>query len=122
MSKSIRIFLVGIAPIVLLGLGAEVHAQDEVDCFHCVDTRDIAAEAVTTGKIAKKAVTANKIAKQAVNASKLAKDAVVTNKIADGAVTVDKVASELSNAIGTFCAPGEAVVGMEVARSVRVHA
>ena len=113
MSKLIRTVLIGIAPIVLLGVGAQAYAQDDVDCFQCVDTKDIGSRAITTGKIAKQAVTANKIAKQAVNASKLAKDAVVTNKIADGAVTVNKVVPKLKNAIGTVCLEGEFVIGMD---------
>lgn len=74
MSKSISIILVGIAPIVLLVLGAEVHAQaNDVVCTRCVDRSDIAREAVT----------------------------------------VNKVVPELKNAIGTFCADGEFVVGMD---------
>ena len=48
-----------------------------------------------------------------VGTAELAKKAVGTGKIKDGAVTVEKVAPELSNAIGTFCPPGQAVVGMD---------
>ena len=71
MSKFIGTFLFGIAPIAILGLGAEVHAQDDVDCYHCVDSRDIDSEAITTNKIEPKAVTTNKLAKRAVTSGKL---------------------------------------------------
>ena len=125
MPKSIRIILVTIVPIALLGLGAQVHAQaTDVDCSGCVDTSDIASQAVTpnkikpkavtTSKIAPKAVTNGKIGHQAVSKDKIRPDAIVTGKIKDGAVTVAKVAPELSNAISTFCVPEEVVVGMDI--------
>ena len=58
MFKSIPTFLIGITPILLLGLVAEVHAQaaTDVDCPRCVDDTDIAAQAVTTGKLRDDAV------------------------------------------------------------------
>ncbi len=53
MSKFIRTFLIGMAAIALLGLGAQVHAQaTDLDCSQCVDATDIASQAVTTKKIA----------------------------------------------------------------------
>ncbi len=104
MSKLIRTVLIGIAPIALLGLGAEVHAQaNDVDCTRCVDGKDIAREAVTTNKIGKRAVTTGKIAPEAIT----------TGKIADGAITGKKVSPKLKNAIGTFCVPGQVVIGMD---------
>ena len=101
MSKFIQTFLIGIA---LLGMSAEAHAQDQIDCFQCVDTRDIAPAAITTGKIKHRAVTTGKLAPRAVT----------TGKIKNGAVTINKVSPELSNAIGMFCLPDETVVGMDV--------
>ena len=90
MSKSIRTFFISIAPLALLGLGAQVHAQaNDVDCYHCVDTRDIAANAVITGKLKKHAVTQ----------SKIGKNAVTTNKIKNYAVTSDKLSDEVFFAI-----------------------
>ena len=54
MSKHLQTIL---AAIGLLGIGAQVHAQaSDVDCFKCIDTRDIAGEAVTTYKIRPQAV------------------------------------------------------------------
>ena len=100
MSKFIRTFLIGIA---VLGMGAEVHAQEDVDCIKCVDASDIAPAAVTTGKIRKKAVTTTRLAPQSVT----------TGKIKNGAVTVNKVSPKLSNAIGTSCPAGESVVGID---------
>lgn len=114
MSRLTRSFLIGIAPIALLALGTEVGAQaNDVDCTRCVDTKDIATEAVATARIAQQAVTTSKIGKAAVTTSKIAPRAVATGKIADGAVTVDKVAPELSNSLGTACAPGEYVAGQD---------
>jgi hypothetical protein len=85
MPNPIRTPLVGMALIALLGLVTEVHAQaaNDVNCSGCVDPRDIANRAVTTGKIK------------------------------NGAVTVKKVAPPLKNAIGTYCPPGQSVVGMD---------
>ncbi len=114
MSNSIRNFLITIAPLALLSLGAQVHAQaTDVDCSGCVNTKDIAFQAVTPAKIRPEAVTTGKIRNAAVTTRKIRNGAVTTPKIKDGAVTVDKVAPELMIAIGTFCPPGEAVVGMD---------
>ena len=64
MSKPTRTLLTVIA---LLGLNAQAYAQaNDVDCFKCIDTRDIGYQAVTTGKIAKQAVTTSKIRNGAV--------------------------------------------------------
>lgn len=83
-------------------------------CKGCVDASDIAKSAVTNSKIKKGAVSNSKLGSGAVSASKLASRAVTTSKIQDGAVTVSKVAPQLRNAIGTFCPPGESVVGMDL--------
>lgn len=114
MSRICRIFLTGIVPIALLAAGAEVLAQDDVDCSGCVETKDIKFQAVTTNKIAKGAVSNAKLAKKSVTNAKVAKNAVTSNKIKNGAVTISKVSPELSNSIGTFCTPGETVVGKDV--------
>ena len=124
MSKPISAAFSALVLVALLGLGADVHAQaSNVNCSRCVDAGDIAPEAVTTGKIANRAVTSKKIesgavtngkiANRAVTTKKINPEAVTTGKIQDGAVTVDKVALPLKNAIGTFCAPGQFVVGMD---------
>jgi hypothetical protein len=86
---------------------------DDVDCVKCVDKSDIALEAVNSLRIKDGAVTTSKIKAGAVGTSRLRNSAVTTEKIEDGAVTVDKVAPKLSNAIGQFCMPGQAVVGMD---------
>jgi len=97
MSKFIRTFLIGAA---LLSLASQVHAQaNDVDCIKCVDTKDIAREAVNTYKIKPKAVTTDKLAKQAVTTSKLAPQAVTTGKIKNGAVTENKLSGNLLNAM-----------------------
>jgi hypothetical protein len=104
MHTTLRNFVVGLAPIVLMALGAEVRAQaTDVDCSKCVDSKDIAVKAVTTGKLQSESVTKDKIARSAVT----------TSRIKNGAVTISKVSPELSNSIGTFCAQGESVVGMD---------
>ena len=83
-----------------MGLSAQIYAQaSDVDCFHCIDTTDIGAQAVTTGKLAKQAVTTSKLAKQAVTTSKIAGSAVTTGKIKNGAITENKLSANLSNAI-----------------------
>ena len=141
MSNLIRTFLIGIA---LLSMGAEAQADEHnVNCIGCVDTVDIAADAVTSGKIANNAVrsghirtgavrtsdiaddavTSSKIADKAVRSghiragavrtSDIAENAVSTRKIRDGAVTVRKVAPELSNSIDTSCPAGQAVIGKD---------
>jgi hypothetical protein len=91
MSKLIRTFLVGITPFALLAMGAEVQAQDDVDCIRCVDTSDIAPAAVTTSKIKQKAVTTGKIKNGAVTAEKIQDGAVTAEKIEDGAVATEKI-------------------------------
>jgi hypothetical protein len=118
MSKFIHTLFVG---VVLLGLSVPVYAQaNDVDCIRCVDTRDIAPEAVNSYKIKPKAVTTDKLSKQAVTTSKLAPQAVTTGKIKDGAITENKLSAELSDSIqsaglylysqgtsiGRFYAPG----------------
>ncbi|MCH7765385.1 MAG: hypothetical protein IH916_02380, partial [Acidobacteria bacterium] len=125
MFKSIRIFFIAIAPIALLGLAAEVHAQaaTDVDCNGCVDISDIAAQAVGAAKLKDGAVTRDKLRNNSVNTGKIQGGAVTTKKIRagavttakirDGAVTAAKAAPELSNAIDTFCMPDETVIGMD---------
>jgi hypothetical protein len=87
MSISLKTLLLGGA---LLIVGTQAHAQaKDVDCVRCVDTSDIAGEAINTYKIKPKAVTTSKLAKQAVT----------TSKIAPGAVTENKLSANLSNAM-----------------------
>jgi hypothetical protein len=113
MSKFIHTLFVG---VVLLGLSVPVYAQaNDVDCIRCVDTRDIAPEAVNSYKIKPKAVTTDKLSKQAVTTSKLAPQAVTTGKIQDGAVTSDKLSPELSDSIQ---ATESAVDALETKRGV----
>jgi hypothetical protein len=91
MFRFIQALLIGIC-----FLAIEAHAQaNDVDCVRCVDTSDIAREAVNAYKIKPKAVTTDKLAKQAVTTSKLAPQAVTTEKIKDGAVTADKLSPGL---------------------------
>lgn len=104
MHSTLRNYLIGLAPIALMAFGTQVRAQaTDVDCTKCVDSRDIAVKAVTTGKLQSEAVTKDKIGR----------GAVTTSRIKNGAVTPSKVSPELSNSIGTFCAPGESVVGKD---------
>ena len=51
MSTSKKRAVLALAPIVLLAITAEVNAQaNDVVCDNCVDTSDIAFQAVTTTK------------------------------------------------------------------------
>ena len=93
-------FYMSILMLFCLGAVNESPA-DDVLCNKCVDSTDLANKSVTQAKIRNGSVTAGKIKKQAVTAS----------KIKNGAVTVSKVAPELSNSLGTYCLPGQAVVG-----------
>ncbi len=110
MPRTFHTSVIALAPILLLGLCADVSAQaTDVDCAKCVDTKDIASNAVTTYKIRDQAVTASKIAPESVTTNKiklqavtkkqLATGAVTTAKIKDGAVTGRKLSAELANAI-----------------------
>ncbi len=100
MSKRTRTFLAGIA---LLAIGANAYAQDDLECLGCVDSRDIAREAVGTAKIGKQAVTTSRIAPKAVTG----------NKIANGTVGLRQVGPKLKADIGTYCAPGMVVIGKD---------
>lgn len=92
MSRLIRTFLIGIAPIALLGLGAEVRAQaNDVNCFQCIDTKDIAPKSVTSGKIAPNAINTSKLKKGAVTKGKIAARAVTSGKIKIGAVGLAQI-------------------------------
>lgn len=115
MLNLIKTPLMGITLIALLGLGVDVHAQaaNDVICNKCIGPTDVASKAFGTAKIDNKAVTAPKLANKAVTSVKINSQAVTTGKIADGAVTIPKVAPELSNALGQFCIPDQAVVGMD---------
>jgi hypothetical protein len=113
MKKQI-IFLNGIVVLGLL-ISAPVIAQTatNVVCDGCVHSSDIATNGVRRADIQNFAVNTPKLNNFAVTTAKLGPGAVTTGKIADGAVSVDKVSAELAAAIGTFCPPGEAVVGMD---------
>ena len=111
------------APIALLGLGAQVHAQaTDVNCSGCVDTNDIAFQAVTTGKIQPKAVTSGKIASSAVTKFKIKRNAVVTSKIKDGAVTLSKISPELASSIDANSMSVTDLESDTAVRDLRVHA
>lgn len=100
MSKIIRTFLIAIAPIALLGLGAEVHAQaSDVVCDKCINSSDIAGGAVATSKLKKQAVTKAKLADKAVTTTKIAGGAVTSGKIKNGAVTFGKLSSNVADSI-----------------------
>ena len=68
------------------------HAQaTDLVCGQCVETGDIATEAVTGGKLVPNAVSNARIANGAANAAKLAANAVTVAKIANGAVSTAKL-------------------------------
>lgn len=92
MSKFISVFFVGIA---LLGVGAEVQAQDDLVCTRCVDGSDIRSEAVTTNKIKRKAVTNAKLADKSITSVKIASGVVTRSKIKNRAVNADKLSSDI---------------------------
>ena len=73
MSNLNRIPIIGIALIVLLGLGAEVHAQTatDLDCNKCVERSEILEQAISSSKIKGGAVIRSKIRDNSVNESKL---------------------------------------------------
>jgi len=74
----------------------------DVECSKCVDTGDIAADAISSWKLRNRAVTASKIAPDAVTTSKIDAQAVTTAKIRNGAVTDKKLSPELAVAIAGF--------------------
>ena len=104
----------------LLSVGPHVHAQaNDVDCSQCVDTGDIAFEAVVTNKIAKRAVTTSRLDNQAVTTNKLAPGAVTTEKIESRAVTKDKIKS---GAVTTPKIQDGAVTGEKLSGSITIPA
>ena len=71
----------------LVGLAGEASAQaTDVVCSRCVDTSDIAGEAITTWKLGAKAVTGSKIKNDAVTTPKIKGQSVTAPKIANGAI------------------------------------
>jgi hypothetical protein len=84
-----------------------------VNCDGCVGTNDIATNGVRRSNIQNFSINTPKLSNFAVTTEKIKTDAVTTSKIEDGAVTAAKVEAKLSNAIGTYCAPGEFVVGID---------
>lgn len=116
MSKSIRNFLFTIAPLALLSLGGQVHAQaTDVDCIRCVNTGDIATDAVTTFKIRTGAVRNSDIAKDAVTSIKIKNGEVRSSDIANGAVTSSKIRD---SAVKTSDIANRAVTADKLADSV----
>jgi hypothetical protein len=95
----------------------------DVDCAKCVDQSDLGQKSVTTGKLANgavkentladKSVTSAKIKGSAVTQGKIRDDAVTAAKLRDGAVTPEKATAEFSNALDTYCMPGQIVVGID---------
>jgi len=104
----------GLVALALLGSGS-VWAQTatNVNCDGCVGTNDIATNGVRRSNIQNFSINTPKLSNFAVTTEKIKTDAVTTSKIEDGAVTAAKVEAKLSNAIGTYCAPGEFVVGID---------
>ena len=78
------------------GGGAWGQAADLV-CTACVDTKDLAPNAVMQDRIANGAVDRAKIAANAVATNKIADSAVNTAKLATGAVTAPKLAPNAVN-------------------------
>ncbi len=102
---------------------ASAWAQDPLVCAQCVDTGDIADQAVTgnklaqgsilTGKYADQSVTGNKIAQGAILAGKLANGAVRTGKIALDAVTFDRLAPEVRDRIPPLPSSDPVIVNVD---------
>lgn len=122
MSKSIRNFLIAIAPIALLGLGAEVHAQaSDVVCDKCINSSDIAVGAVATGKLKKRAVTSGKIARGAVTREKIKNGAVTFAKLSPnvanfvngsiGGIILEQTSATDGSGVAFFSCPANSLVG-----------
>ncbi len=92
---------------------ANASAQVALDviCGKCVDTDDIADEAVTLGKIGPRAVDTENIANEAVTWRQIAPKTVGTGRIADRAVTAKKIAS---GAVGTDKIQDQAVTAQKI--------
>ena len=81
--------------LLAIALVSSVQAQtaDNLRCDGCVNSPDIADQAVRTNKLKNGSVTAR--------------------KLRSGAVTPDKVSPELRNSIGTTCESGQYVIGQD---------
>ena len=107
--------------VILVLLGMNAQAANNVTCNGCVGTADVKNQAVTTAKLKDDAVTVNKIKNWSVSSPKLRGSSVTTNKIKDGAVTAAKIAdnsvsaskvsSELKNDLNSACPAGQSVFG-----------
>ena len=84
------IFCTFLSVLVLVHLPNPAAAQDLV-CSACVDSSDIAPQAVTTSKIAAGAVSGTRIATGAVSTAKIANGAISTAKLAANAVRASKI-------------------------------
>ena len=88
-------------------------AATDVNCDGCVHSGDIATNGVRRADIQNFSINTPKLNNFAVTTAKIKTGAVTADKIADGAVTMGKVDPVLSNTIGTFCAEGDVVVGVD---------
>ena len=98
----------------LVGLASEASAQaTDVVCSKCVDTSDIAGEAITVWKLGAKAVTAAKIKNDAVTTPKIKGLSVTAPKIANGTIIAKKVnPKEIQLRINGTCAVGSFVAAI----------
>ncbi len=83
--------LVG-AAAVLAPASAWAQTATDVDCTECVDTPDIADQAVTGNKLAQSSILTGKFADGSVTGNKLANGSILTGKFADQSVTGNKIA------------------------------
>jgi len=83
-----------LAGIALTASLAPAFAQTatDLDCVRCVDTVDVAPEAITAPKLAERSVRDVNIRAGAVTKTQIAPGAVVTGKLAGNAVTANKIA------------------------------
>jgi hypothetical protein len=85
--------------LLLLSCSGLYAQATDVDCVKCIDSKDIAGEAVTTFKLRQQSVIAGKIASEAVTTSKIRQQAVTSAKIKNGAITDKKLSPALSDSI-----------------------
>lgn len=86
--------VLGSAVIAMLALSAEVQAQaTDVDCDGCVDTGDIANQAVARAKLGNGSVGTAQIGNQQVNRGKIASGAIGSPQIGNQQVTGSKFVS-----------------------------
>ena len=81
-----------IAFIALLGLGAEVHAQaGDVNCSKCVDTSDIALDAITSNRIKNESITNADIKKDIITGSRIKNESITNADIKKDTITGSRI-------------------------------